>query len=181
MRIEQLEMNLANIRFPRELEAGDTAETIRQVLLSHTVLLRTESDFAVPEIKMSGPLRVALRKARLQGRIRYGFEDIAGKLENERIGIAGVRDRTDAPYGRRISRLLLFSNDGAERLYRHIEQIMKIHAPRLLGCLLNIDSAGLGSLITGKDSKIKTVMVEHKAVVCDILRAFIAEPDASLE
>lgn len=174
-------MDLADIRFPRELETDNTAETIRQVLLSHTVLLRPESDFVVPEIEMSGPLKIALRKARLQSQIRCGFEDIAAKLESERMGIANVRERTDAPYGKRISRLLLFSNDGAERLYRHIEQIMKAHAPRLLGCLVNMDSADFGRLITDKDSNIKTVMVEHKAIVCDVLRALIVEPDASLE
>jgi hypothetical protein len=174
-------MNLLEIRFPRELETENTAETIRRLLLVHTVKLRPESDFAVARIEMTGPLKVALRKARLNGRISCGFEAIAGKLESERKGIAGVRERTDAPYGNRISRLLLFSNDGAGRLYRHIEQILKSHSPRLLGCLLNIDSAVFGHLITGKDSKIKTVMVEHKSVVCEILRAIIAAPDTSSE
>jgi hypothetical protein len=181
MQIEQPQMSLADIRFPRELETDNTAQTIRLALLSHTVKLRPESDFVVPRIEMSGPLKIALRKARLQGQIRCGFEDIAGKLESERIGIANVRERTDAPYGKRISRLLLFSNDGAERLYRHIEQILRSHSPRLLGCLINMDSNDFGNLITDKDSKIKTVMVEHKAIVCDILRAMIAEPYAPLE
>jgi hypothetical protein len=181
MQIEHPQMDLADIRFPRELETDNTAETIRQALLAHTVKLRPESEFVVPRIEMSGPLTIALRKARLQGQIRCGFEDIAGKLEGERRGIASVRERSDAPYGKRISRLLLFSNDGAERLYRHIEQILKAHAPRLLGCLVNMDSNDFGRLITDKDSKIKTVMVEHKAIVCDILRAMIAKPSASSE
>ncbi len=170
-------MSLADIRFPRELENDNTAETIRQVLLRHTVKLRPDSDFVVARIEMENPLKIALRKARLSGQIRCGFEDIAAKLESERIGIDGVRERTDAHYGKRISRLLLFSNDGAGRLYRHIEQMLKVHAPRLLGCLLNVDSDVFGHLITDKDSKIKTVMVEHKDVVCEILRAMITTPD----
>jgi len=174
-------MSLADIRFPRQLETDDTAETIRRVLLGHTVKLRPESDFAVSRIEMSESLKMALRHARLKRQIRCGFEDIAGKLESERIGIASVRERTDVPYGKRISRLLLFSNDGAGRLYRHIEQILKIHSPRLLGCILNIDSDVFGHLITGKESKIKIVMIEHKDVVCEILRAMIAAPDASSE
>jgi hypothetical protein len=181
MQIEQPQMSLADIRFPRELEADNTAENIRLELLSHTVKLRPESDFVVPRIEMSGPLKIALRRARLQGQIRCGFEAIADKLESERIGIASVRERTNATYGKRISRLLLFSNDGAGRLYRHIEQILKIHSPRLLGCLLNIDSDFFGHLIMGKDSKIKIVMVEYKYVVCEILRAMIVVPDASSE
>ena len=56
-----------------------------------------------------------------------------------------MRRQTDAPYGDRLSRLLLFSNDGAERFYRNIEQALETHAPRLLGCLLNIDGEALVS------------------------------------
>lgn len=174
-------MNLADLRFPRELETDGTAEIIRQVLLKHTVKLRPESDFVVSRIETSNLLKIALRRARLNGRIRCGFEAIAGKLESERSGIAGVRERSDAPYGNRISRLLLFSNDGAERLYRHIEQVLKIHSPRLLGCLLDIDSSAFGHLITDKDSKIKIIMAEHKDIVCEILRTVIAVPDTPSE
>lgn len=181
MRIEQRQMSLSDIRFPRELETGDMAETIRQALLIHTVSLRPESDFVVPLIEMDASLKIALRKARLQGQIRCGFDAIAGKLESERKGIASVRERIDVPYGKRISRLILFSNDGAERLYRHIEQILKVHHPRLLGCLLNIDSGILGNLIEDKDRKIKIVMVEHKDAVCEVLRAMIPVPAASSE
>jgi hypothetical protein len=179
MPIEQPKMDLADIRFPRELEADGRAETVRRTLLSDTALLRPESDFIVPRIEMTSALKIALRRAKLQGQIRCGFEDIADKLEGERAGIAGVRERTNTPYGKRISRLLLFSNDGAPRLYRHIEQILKAHSPRLLGCLLDIDSKVFGHLITDKESIIKTVMVEHKDVVCEILRAMIAEPASS--
>ncbi|MGV8058056.1 MAG: hypothetical protein AB2L12_08550 [Smithellaceae bacterium] len=176
MRIEQPQMSLADIRFPRELETGGTAETIRQALLAHTIKLRPESDFIVSRIEMERPLEIALKKANLNGQIRCGFEAVAGKLESERIGIASVRERTAVPYGKRISRLLLFSDDGAERLYRHIEQVLKMHSSRLLGCLLNIDSDAFGHLLTGKDSKIKVVMVEHKDAVCEVLRAMIAVP-----
>jgi hypothetical protein len=177
MRIEQPQMNLTEIRFPRELETENTVETVRRLLMADTVKLRPDSDFAVSRMEMTGPLEIALRKARQNGQISCGFDVIVGKLESERKGIANVRERTDAPYGNRISRLLLFSNDGAGRLYRHIERILKAHSSRLLGCLLNIDSDIFGHLITGKDSKIKTVMVEHKSVVCEILRAMIAAPD----
>ena len=148
-------MNLADIRFPRELETDNTAESIRLALLAHTVKIRPESDFVIPRIEMTDPLKIALRQAKLRGHIRCGFEDIAAKLESERMGIANVRERTAAPYGKRISRLLLFSNDGAGRLYRHIGQILKAHSPRLLGCLINMDSNDFGHLMTGKDSTIK--------------------------
>jgi hypothetical protein len=168
-------MNLSEIRLPRQLEADDTSETIRQALMARTVKLWPGGELYVSTITMSDPLKIALQQARLKGQIRCGFETIVEKLENERKGIANVRERQAVPYGDRVSRLLLFSNDGAERFYRHIEHLLQIHTHRLLGCLLNIDSSELGNLITGKDRKIKLVMAEHKEAVTEILHAIIKD------
>ena len=169
-------MNLTDIRFPRQLEVEDTAETIRQALMACTVKLWLGGDLDVSMITMSEPLKKVLRNARLKGQIRCGFEAIFAKLENEKKGITNVRERQGAPYGDRISRLLLFSNDGSERFYRHIEHLLQAHTPRLLGCLLDIDGSALGNVITGKDRKIKLVMAEHKEVVSGILRTIAAGP-----
>jgi hypothetical protein len=62
-------MNLSDIRFPRQLEADETAETIRKALMARTVKLWTGGDLDVARITMSDPLKKALRKARLMGRI----------------------------------------------------------------------------------------------------------------
>ncbi|MGZ6240536.1 MAG: hypothetical protein ACXWMF_11950 [Syntrophales bacterium] len=166
-------MNLSDIRFPRELETDGNAEAIRQALMARTVKLWPGGHLDVSMITVSDPLKKALQKARLKGQIRCGFEAIFDKLESERKGIANVRERQRAPYGDRVSRLLLFSSDGAERLYRHIEHLLQAHAPRLLGCLLDIDGIALGNIIAGKDRKIKIVMAEHKEAVSDILRTII--------
>ena len=162
-------MNLSDRRFPRQLEAEDTAGNIRQALMARTVKLWPGGDLDVSIITMSDPLKKVLQKARRKGQIRCGFEAIFDKLENERKGIKNVRERKSAPYGDRVSRLLLFSNDGAERFYRHLERLLESHAPRLLGCLLDMDSSALGNLLTGKDRRIKLVMAEHKEVVSEIL------------
>jgi hypothetical protein len=173
-------MNLSDIRFPRQLEADNIAEIIRQALMARTVKLWPGGHLDVAMITMSDPLKKALQKAILKGQLRCGFESIFDKLESERKGIANVRERQGAPYGDRVSRLLLFANDGAERLYRHIEHLLQAHVPRLIGCLLDIDGIALGNLITGKDRKIKLVMAEHKEVVSDILRAIMATHDMLL-
>jgi hypothetical protein len=167
-------MRLQDIRFPRQLEAEGIAETVRQALMAHMVKLWSGGDFDVPMITMVDPLKKVLQTARFRGQVRCGFEAISDKLASERKGIAGVRERMGASYGDRTSRLLLFSNDGAERFYRHIENLLQAHAPRLLGCRLDIDGSALGHLITGKDSRIKLVMIEHKAVVSEILRTVVA-------
>jgi hypothetical protein len=170
-------MNLSDMRFPRQLEADGSADVIRRELMAHTSRLWTGSKIYVPVITLSEQLKIALKKARLQGRIRCGFEPIFEKLAGEKKGIANVRRQTDAPYGDRVSRLLLFSNDGAERFYRHIEEVSQAHAPRLLCCLLNIDGGALGHLITGKEGVIKVIMAEHKDGVSDVLRALVPGHD----
>jgi hypothetical protein len=163
-------MNLSDMRFPRQMEADGTAEIIRRALMARTVKLWPGGDLDVSMITMSDPLKKMLKKARHKGQIRCGYEAIFDKLERERKGISSVRERKSGPYGDRVSRLLLFSNDGAERFYRHIEHLLQAHAPRLLGCLLDINSSALGNVITGKDRMIKLVMAEHKEVVSEILR-----------
>jgi hypothetical protein len=167
-------MNLSEIRFPRQLEADETAEAIRKALMARTVKLWSGGDLEVARIAMDEPLKKALRMARLQGRIQCGFETVFGRLAGESKGIEQVRERGGAPYGDRVSRLLLFSNDGAERFYRHVESLLQAHAPRLLGCLLDIDGLALGSALTGKEARIKLVMVDHKDAVSEILRTVAA-------
>jgi hypothetical protein len=168
-------MNLSDIRFPRQLEADETAETIRKALMARTVKLWPGGTLDVARITVNDPLKKVLRTARLKGQIRCGFEAIFDRLESERKGILNVRERGCAPYGDRVSRLLLFSNDGADRFYRHIESLLQANAPRLLGCLLDIDGCALGNLLTGQDRRIKLAMAEHKDVVSETLRTMVAD------
>jgi hypothetical protein len=178
---KEKKMNISTMHFPRQLEAGISAEVICRSLMARTTKLWAGSKISVPVISLSEPLKLALQKARMQGRIRYGFEPIFEKLASEKKGIANVQSQTGVSSGDRISRLLLFSNDGAERFYRHIEQALQTHASRLLGCFLDIDGSALGHLITGKEGVIKIVMAEHKDVVSGILLALIENGTACVK
>ena len=167
-------MNIADIRLPRQLELDNSDETIRQILIKCAERLVPGGKFDVPIINWNDPLKMALQKARLQGRIRLGLEAITEKLVSEKYGIKNAHQSSGAAYGDRISRLLLFSNDGADRFYRHIEQLLEQNSPRLLGCKLDVNAGVLGELFLGKDKKIKIIMAEHKDVVSGVLRAIIA-------
>jgi hypothetical protein len=168
-------MNLSDMKFPRQIEAEYGPDIICQTLMGHTVKLWSRGNLDVPVIVLQDPLKEALRAAMLQGRIRCGFEEVSEKLSSEKAGIANVRERSDAPHGDRVSRLILLSNDGAERFYRHAEQLLRLHAPRLLGCLLDTDSSVLGEIITGRNRQIKLVMAEHKDAVSMMLRAMLVD------
>jgi hypothetical protein len=164
-------MNLSDIKLPRELEADGTAESIRSVLGTRTVQLWPGGDLSVPMITMGEALKKVLRRASLNGQVRWGLEAISHKLKEEERGIANLREGRGLPTGNRVSRLLLFSSDGAQRFYRHIEHLLKAYAPRLFACMLDIDGNGLGSVVTGKEQQIKISMAEHKVAVAEILRA----------
>jgi hypothetical protein len=45
---------------------------------------------------------------------------------------------------------------------------LQAQIPGLPGCVLDIDGSVLGKSITGKDSRIKLVMAEHKKVVSKV-------------
>ncbi len=166
-------MNLSEIRLPRQLEADDSAGNIRRILADRAQKLWPGGNLDVSVVPMSEYLKKVIRLAKLKGQLRYGYEGISDHLENERKGIANARHINAAPQGGRVSRLLLFSNDGADRFYRHIEQLLQAYSPRLLGCLLDIDSRAMGLLLTGQDRQIKLVMIEHKAIVSQALRAIV--------
>jgi hypothetical protein len=162
------------MRLPRELEADGIAGAISHVLMARTVQLLPGGDFSVPMISIGDPLKKILQRANLSGQIRWGLEAISERLARERRGIDRLREGKGLLTGERVSRLLLISNDGAQRFYRHVELLLQLHAPRLLGCMLDIDGSALGSLITGKERQIKIVMAEHKGVVAEILRTLLA-------
>jgi len=164
-------MNLSDIKLPRELEADGNAETIRRVLGGRTVQLWTGSDLSIPMITMGDPLKKVVRRASLNGQVRWGLEAISDKLKEEERGIANLREGRGLPTGDRVSRLLLISNDGAERFYRHVERLLQAHTPRLFACMVDMDSNEMGSMITGREKQIKVVMAEHRSVVAEILRA----------
>jgi len=170
-------MNLFDMRFPRQLEAAYGREAIRRALTDRTIRLWPGGDLDVPLITMKDPLKKALQSTLLRGLIRCGFEGVSDKLRSERAGIANAGKRSDAPHGERVSRLILFTNDGAERFYRHVEQLLRSHVPRLLGCFLDVPGSVLGQLVTGKDRQIKLVMAEHKDAVSEILRAMVREQE----
>ena len=162
---------------PRSLEEDGSAEKITEILAGRKTRLCSGAEMEVPVLSLSPALERAIRKARLQRRVRPGFEDIANKLDAEKKGLDEARRKTATLQKERISRLLLFSNDAAERLYRHIGQLIERHHPRILGCLLDIDGRSLGYLIAGekgmRGSGVKVILIGHKDAAADVLRTLM--------
>jgi hypothetical protein len=93
------------------------------------------------------------------------LEAIVAALEGERKGLVTP--------GERVSRLCLFTTDGAERFYRQVERCLTAHAPRVLGAFLDADGATLGKVLYGPDTSVKLILVDHKDAVSTILRSLV--------
>ena len=155
---------------PREIEANPDHETIRARLAAPDRLLWRGGHLMVPVFPLGPPLAAALAAAYGAGQLVVGFERVEEALEAETRGLALAARRRGSLPGARISRLLLLSDDGAERLYRHVEGLAVAHAPRVLVAVLAADAAVLGRATTARDAAVKVVLVQHKQAVAALMR-----------
>jgi hypothetical protein len=162
------------VRLPRQIEVDPCHDAVRAALLAHPRPLWAGGEVAVPLLAPTAALVAALRAARGAGHLRRGLEAVEAALAAERKGLAVAERRAGARQGERVSRLLLCARDGAERFYRHVERVLTSHAPRVLGCVVDLDGAPFGEMLYGPGASVKLVMVEHKDAVAAVLRAFVA-------
>jgi hypothetical protein len=127
----------------------------------------------VPVLGLSDAVAAALRAALGRGQLRRGLEAAVAALDAERRGLAAVARTAERDRGERISRLCLMTSDGAERFYRQVERCLTTHAPRVLGCLLEVDGATLGKVLYGREAAVKLVLADHKDAASAILRALV--------
>jgi hypothetical protein len=128
----------------------------------------------VPVLPLRPALGDALGVAYRDGQLVLGLERAERMLAAERRGLTLMVRRSGAAPGARVSRLLLVTNDGAERLYRHVERLGVTHAPRLLIAILAAGAATVGRITTGREAAVKVVLAQHKQAVAALLRALTA-------
>ena len=165
---------LAAWRLPREIEADPRHDAIRAALAGAAAPLWQGGVLEVVHAGFDEPMRRALRTAAITGRLVRGLESAAETLAAEQAGLAALPAATASRQGRRVSRLLVVTNDGAERFYRQVERLALTHAPRVLVAALACDAATLGRLLYGGDAVAKLVLTTHKAAVAAVLRALAA-------
>ncbi len=149
-------------------------------LLSHNLKklwpkAQTEAVFLPASEKFIRTLQLEHKR----GRIVRGFELIERSLEIQAHGLSLVDEKTGGQRGSRVSRLLLISNDGAERFMRHIESLLLDHGDRVLSLVINIDSETLGQMFFGEGKTAKVMMLEHKESVANALFSLIDSDDKS--
>jgi len=158
----------SNVPLPRELEADPDADAIRARLAEPGRRLWSGGAVTAPLLSLSPDLAAALGAARGAGQLALGLEGAADALANEARGLAR---RPGGEGNARVSRLLLVSEDGAERFYRQVERLAAEHGPRLLVLVLASDALGLGRATAGRETPVKAVLARHKDAVAALLRA----------
>lgn len=159
------------LRLPRLVEADPRGQQVIRLLSTQTRLLWQGGEWEVPVAALSEELSAALRSACRAGKVVQGLEDARRCLEDEQRGLRLADSQSGVQRGIRVSRLLVLSADGAERFYRSVESLLRMHGPRLLALRLDVDAATLGELVFGHGRSARLVMLEHKDAVSEVLLA----------
>jgi hypothetical protein len=133
---------------------------------------------AVPTVRLDPDLARALRSVRHAGRAVRGLEKAEHLLAREEQGLLLADQQGGEQRGVRVSRLLILSDDGAERFYRRVESLLRRHGPRVLALRLYADAAALGGMLFGPGRIARILMIGHKEAVSSVLLALAAQGDA---
>lgn len=158
-------------RLPRELEAGPVGSAVRAALAADVRTLWERGTLPAAHVPLTDTLRATLAKLGGHGLLERGLETAEAALGAERRGLEALDAETRARQGQRVSRVLVVSDDGAERFYRGVERLALAHAPRVLVCRVACTSADLGSIVFGPGEVAKLVLTSHKRAAVSILEA----------
>lgn len=122
-------------------------------------------------VRLTPELRAALATPTVRAVFVRGLEGAEAALAAEARGLAAAPGAAPEP---RVSRVLLAANDGAERLYRQLERLVRVHAPRLMVCLVDAPAEELGGAIFGPGAAAKVALTSHKDAAARVLLALAA-------
>lgn len=150
------------LKFPRTELASEELAKLEAYFTADLRPLYPDLDCEVSFLAFTNALQEALKTTARTGHLHQGLESIAKQLETEKIGLDAVAERTAAPVGQRMSRLLLISNDGSERFHHQVAALVVTHGHRLWVAKLEASSEELGALISSRGNPAKAVMIGDK-------------------
>lgn len=171
--------NIKDLRFPKPLDNDPRALSLHGLLKANCHKLWEGGSLEVPTLQWTEPLAAALAEALRQKHVVQGVDRAERALAQEARGIALVDARSDTPRGSRVSRLLLTSNDGAERFYRQIERLLRTQGARLLVVRLNASSEQLSRVTGDPHGMARALLIEHKLSVASVLLSWCKEAPKS--
>lgn len=162
-------------RLPKLVENDPAYEELKKLLNNVSEPLWSESRFMVPAVPFNQKLLDVLQAAKVKDRVARGLETVERTLGVEARGLALVDQKTGTKRQQRISRLIILSNDGAERFYRKVEAILREHGSRVMAVRVDADAFTLGEKIFGVEKEVKLLLLEHKETVAAALLSLTGE------
>lgn len=163
--------SLESSRLPKAIENDAQGAALHAALRERSRKLWAGGGIAVPSASWSPELAAALERARLQGHLVRGLEQVEKVLEREAHGLSLADARSATERGSRVSRLVLVSNDGTERFYRQLERLVCAQGQRVLAIYVDVDSNQLAGVVPGAAGVVRALMIEHKESVARALLA----------
>lgn len=163
-------------RWPREFSAATRADSLAADWIRSREAARAAGlpPFARHELTRS--LADALFEARRARRLIRGLEPAELRLAAQAGGVArarGAHADLEAP-GARISRLLLISQDGADRFYRKINDLHENYEFMLEVLVVACDASELARGAYGAGEQARALLLDHKAAVVRVLESLDA-------
>jgi len=165
---------METLRLPKKLADDPRAACLTRELAERSAPLWAGGELRAARIDVEPDLVAALRSAFSAGRIVRSFEGAERALAAEETGLAQADRASGVERGKRVSRLLILADDGAERFYRNVESLLRRHAPRVLALRVATDESTLGELLFGPGQRARLLLVEHKDAVAQVLSALAA-------
>ena len=159
------------LRLPKIIEEEPGTAHLVSELAARARPLWTGGELLVARAECAPAVEAELKRAFSSGQIVRGLEGAEQVLAAEEQGLQHVDRKTGVERGRRVSRLVVLADDGAERFYRNVESLLRRHAPRVLALRLSADERALGELLFGPDERARLLLVAHKDAVSAVLLA----------
>lgn len=163
--------DLRDLRLPKLVEADPRGQELLRGLTAHTRPLWPGGKIRVPAVALNPVLTEALRIANRAGRLVRSLEGAERKLAAEGRGLNLVDQKSGISRGKRVSRLLVLADNGAERFYRQVEKLLRKHGPRVLALRLDVKAETLGQMLFDPGHRVLLLLVDRKEAVSAMLLA----------
>lgn len=157
------------LKLPKNVLTHPNLKQIESLFSQHLKLLRPEGTIKIPRWEFSDKMLAALLKIHSTKNLIQGLESIESHLDKELKGLKALKSLPGQTQNKRLSRLLLLSNDGSERFYHNAESILIRHCDRTLGCILDASSEQIGDAVSNKASPVKALLIDDRQALENFL------------
>lgn len=160
------------LRLPKD--TNDANEILQSHFTAGESPIREGSTVVVSRWPLAAPLKAALQATARVGHLVQGLEQIGETLDRELKGLRALAAKTGAPQKPRLSRLLLLSNDGADRFLRQAESLLERHGERTHGVVIDVSAEDLGQMFTPKGTPAKAFLIDDRKALTLFLTTLAA-------